>query len=315
MIVNLVSEIKSPPIFYELKGFIPNATVFMKIEGLNIAESIKLKTAKFLLDSLEANNKLIKGASKVIESSSGNLALALCLLCKERGYEFSCVVDPNILADKEKRLRLYGARIIKVTQKDSSGGYLETRINTIKELLKKDNSFVWTNQYANEANIHAHYYETAAEILKEISQLDYLFVGAGTTGTLMGCERYFREYSPKTKVIAVDARGSVTFGDIPQKRLIPGIGTSKKPEIADPSVIQRVLFVDEIDAIKMCRYLLSEYGLFCGGSTGSVMHAVKKMQQEYYFNKSVIVAISPDFGGYYQDTIYNDLWVKNNYKI
>jgi cysteine synthase A len=148
MIVNAVSEIASPSIFYHFTNFIANSDIYLMLEGLNALESIKLKTAQFLISELEQQGRLIRGVSKVIESSSGNLGIALSVICKERGYEFTCVTDPNILPGKEKRLQLLGANIIKVSQRDSSGGYLATRINTILSLLAKDDRYVWTKRYS-----------------------------------------------------------------------------------------------------------------------------------------------------------------------
>jgi 2,3-diaminopropionate biosynthesis protein SbnA len=297
MIVNFVSDIMSQPIFYYLSDLISNSHVYLKLEGLNSAQSIKLKAAKYLIDGLEARGELKKGVSKIIESSSGNLGIALSMICKEKGYDFTCVIDPNILVEKEKKLKLY----------------LGTRINFIQNLIDNDDKYVWVNQYANKDNIKAHFCSTAREILEEVPQVDYLFIGAGTTGTLMGCAQYFRKYSPDTKIIAVDAVGSVTFDDTPQRRLIPGIGTSRKPEIIDFSYIDKVVLVNEIDTIRSCRDLLHKYGLFLGGSSGSVMHAIKALNNEKPYNKSTIVAISPDFGDQYQDTIYNNEWVSTNY--
>ena len=314
MIVTSIQNIKSQPLFFEFNNFIFDSKLYLKLEGLNIAGSIKLKTAKFLIDGLEQLKQIERGKSIIIESSSGNLGLALALICKERNYEFVCVIDPNILPEKEKLLRLYGAKIIKVTVKDTSGGYLSTRIKTIENILQSDKRYVWTNQYKNIDNIYAHYHETAREIFDEIKEVDYLFVGAGTTGTLMGCAQYCREFSPQTKIIAVDAAGSVTFGGKPASRYIPGLGTSRRPELVDQEMVDEVVFVEEVDTIKMCRYLLDTYGLFVGGSTGSVLHAIQSYSGLKKIDKgATVVSISPDFGYPYADSIFDDSWVSSKF--
>ena len=316
MIVTSIQDIKSQPLFFEMSKLVPNIQLYLKLEGLNIAGSIKLKTAKFLINGLERSNKLEKGKSIIIESSSGNLGIALALVCKERGYGFSCVVDPNILPAKERVLQLYGAEVIKVTEKDKSGGYLATRIKKIKDLLQQDNCYVWTNQYASQDNIAAHYHETAKEIFSAIKEVDYLFIGAGTTGTLMGCAQYCRKHALPTKVIAVDAVGSVTFGATPATRYIPGVGTSKCPEIVDSSLLSDIVWVDELNAIKMCKHLLNEYGLLVGGSTGSVLHAIKTYPALKNIEQDTkIVAISPDFGQAYVDSIFNNAWIDSHFDI
>lgn len=129
----------------------------------------------------------------------------------------------------------------------------------------------------------------------------------------MGCLDYFKEFSPDTKIYAVDAQGSVTFGHPPKPRFIPGIGTSRKPEVCKSEKVNRILLVEEQDAVKMCHTLLNDYGLFVGGSTGSVLHAVKEIGQELH-SDDLVVAISPDFGEKYLDTIFNSHWLEQTFK-
>jgi cysteine synthase A len=224
------------------------------------------------------------------------------------------VIDPNISPLSKKLMEIYGAEIRQVTKKDKSGGYLSTRIELIEKLIAMDKNIVWTNQYASKANIDAHYNTTAKEILSQIKAVDYLFVGAGTTGTLTGCAQYFKEYSSNTKIIAVDAKGSVTFGYPPATRYIPGLGTSKKPPICSTDNVFDILLIEEDDTIRMCHYLLKKYGLFLGGSSGTVLEAIRRYSDKISPNL-VIVAISPDFGDKYLDTIYNYEWVKDKYGL
>jgi 2,3-diaminopropionate biosynthesis protein SbnA len=306
MIIDNLSAIKSQNLFFNCRNFLSVGQVYIKLEGLNIAGSIKLKTAIHLVNGLEQKYGITPKTHKLIESSSGNLGLALSIVAKERGYTFTCVIDPNITPANEKCMELFGASLIKVTEPDAAGGYLTTRIKLIQEIIANDPSYIWTNQYANQDNINAHYIETATEILQIIPKVDYLFVGAGTTGTLMGCAKFFKLHSPLTKIIAVDTLGSVTFDFPPAKRYIPGLGTSRKPEIVNKDLIDDLVLVSEKDASIMCRRLLQEYGLFLGGSSGSVLHAVKNYK--YLRDNFTVVAISPDFGQKYIDTIYNTEW-------
>ena len=96
----------------------------------------------------------------------------------------------------------------------------------VRELCESDDRHVWLNQYSNANSWRAHYATTGPEIAAEFPHLDVLFVGAGTTGTLMGCARYFKEHHPEVPVVAVDTVGSVTFGGAPARRMIPGLGTA-----------------------------------------------------------------------------------------
>ena len=309
MITSDILKIKSDPIFFDCQNFVDDAKVYLKLEGMNIAGSIKLKTALFLINDLEKKDIIAPFKNKIIESSSGNLGVAMSIVCKQKGYQFTCVTDPNISLQSEQIMKLYGAEIIKVMTRDKVGGYLGTRINYIQSLIAIDKSYVWTNQYANDANIKAHYVETAVEVFNEIPKVDFIFIGAGTTGTLLGCANYIKDNALPTKVIAVDSIGSVTFGSPSGKRYIPGIGTSRRPELVDTSNIDDIILIHESAAVVMCHQLLSSYGLFVGGSTGSVMAAIKMFSDAH--SGATIVAISPDFGHKYINTVYNHEWLLN----
>ena len=313
MIVENVSAISCPPIFFKLNNFLSDSEAYVKLEGLNIAGSIKLTTAKKLIESLE-KKKIINSKTKIVESSSGNLGVALSLICKEKGYHFICVTDPNILPENEKLMNIYGAEIIKITERDVNGGYLSSRIAYIQQILENNPDYIWLNQYANPSNPSAHFSQTAADIYQSFTDLDYLFVGAGTTGTLMGCAAYFRKNSPRTKIIGVDSEGSVTFGFHPKKRHIPGIGTSKRPEIVNEDLLDEILLIEELDAVNMCHWLLETYGLFLGGSSGTVLQAIKTYENKIP-PKSRVMAISPDFGNKYMDMIYDNQWVQEKFGL
>lgn len=139
--------------------------LFLKIEGLNPAGSIKLKTALSLIADLECRN-LISANTRLIESSSGNLGVALAMVCAERGYRFACVVDPNISIQNRKMISALGAEIVSVDQRDENGGYLASRIRLIEKLVAASPDYIWLNQYRNPANSAAHY-ETTAKAIAE----------------------------------------------------------------------------------------------------------------------------------------------------
>ena len=312
MIISIIEDITSESLFFRPGNLLGLKNLYIKFEGLNVSGSIKHKTARFLIDDLESRYMLAPGKSRIVESSSGSLGIALSIICKSRGYKFTCVTDPNISKASLNAMRRYGAEVIQITKRDIVGGYLGTRIDTVNQILQEDLNAVWTNQYANHKNSETHYQTTAQEVLQEIKDPDFLFIGVGTSGTLMGCARYFNEHSPKTKIIAVDSVGSVTFGFASSKRFIPGLGTSKKPPIFSNNNIDDVMMVHERDAIQMCRHLLRVHGLFLGGSSGSVLHAIKSYQPRLN-PEARVVCISPDFGDKYAETIYSDDWVKDHF--
>lgn len=288
-----------------------SAKIQLKIEGLNPAGSIKLKTAYAIITDLEGRG-LITPKARLIESSSGNLGVALAMVCAAKGYKFVCVIDPNISAPNKKLIRALGAELIMVDQRDENGGYLNSRIRLIEQLVAENADYIWLNQYQNPNNPLAHYQATAKSIAHKFPRVDYLFVGAGTTGTLMGCKNYFAEHHPHTKVIAVDTVGSVTFGLPGGPRHIPGLGTSRRPEIFESSGIHDFLSIPEKQTIKVCRWLAQRYGLLFGGSTGTVLAGIQKWAQ-HIRPDDVVVAISPDMGERYLETIYSDDWVSHRF--
>ncbi len=309
MLVKEIDDIASQALFFKIPPNFAGLPVYLKLEGLNLAGSIKLKTAKYLIHSLLDSQQIVKGKTRVIESSSGNLGVALSIVCKSQSIPFTCVTDPNTNSNNIKLMRLYGAEVICVNTRDENGGYLGTRIKTIKSILASNPNFVWTNQYGNISNPMAHYSTTAQEIMQEFPSVNYLFVGTGTSGTLMGCAKYFKEVSPSTKIIAVDVDGSVTFRHPAKKRYIPGLGTSIRPSIVNEKLLDEVMLIKEQDTIITCYEILQQTGLLVGGSTGTVLSAIHK-KQNIFHPTDIVVAISPDFGERYLDSIYDNTWIK-----
>jgi len=314
-IFHSVSEIITDDVFLDISNKLATNgnAIFLKLEALNPCGSIKLKTARYLVDAVTKN--CAKKTPRLIESSSGNLGVALASICAERSLSFECVVDRNTLRDKKDHIASLGGRVTVITEPDENGGYLGSRLQYIRDRLARDPDLVWTNQYANEANILAHYSTTAPSLLRGIDPINYLFIGAGTTGTLLGCVRYFHEHSPATRIVAVDARGSVTFGGRPNKRFIPGIGTSKRPEILDQCKLypHETVYADERDAIDQCRRFSRQSGILIGGSTGSVLAATEQYLRRHGLSHQVVALISPDLGSSYLPTIYNDRWVHEHF--
>ncbi|UNB65579.1 2,3-diaminopropionate biosynthesis protein SbnB [Pseudomonas syringae group genomosp. 7] len=284
---------------------------FLKLESLNPAGSIKLKTAAGLINDLQTRG-LLGPDTILIESSSGNLGVALAMICAERAIPFTCVVDPNSSSHNIRMMRSYGAEVIQVEAPDANGGFLGTRIALIREILASDSRYVWLNQYENAANPRAHARTTARSISQHFGHVDYLFVGAGTTGTLMGCVQHFQRHHPSTRIIAVDSVGSVTFGTPASRRFIPGLGTSQHPPIFKADGIYALEMVPESRTVAMCRILARSKGLLVGGSTATVIAAVHAWRERIEPG-SVVVALSPDWGERYLDTLYDDQWVEQRF--
>ena len=308
MIIESALDLIFRDLFYRLPAFAGSHDVFLKLEGFNVTGSIKIKTAIELVEDLERRGLARPHETVLVESSSGNLGLALSLVSAIKGYEFICVTDPNANRSAIRGIELYGGRVIVVEERDAANGYLGTRLKKIDEILKLDPNAVWLNQYANVANKNAHATQTGAEIAREFERVDWVFVGTGTTGTLAGVAERLRPEFPGIKVVAVEPVGSVTFGGAPAKRNIPGIGTSVRPKLADLAIPDRIIEVSEEKTVEACLSFARDYHLLVGGSTGTVLAGIKQLACEFRPGET-IVAISADLGEKYLDTVYDSIWV------
>ncbi len=311
MIVDSSTQLVFPDLFYRLSGFAAGHDAFLKLEGFNVTGSIKLKAAIGMIEDLEERGIAVPFETTIVESSSGNLGVALSLVCASKGYRFICVTDLNANRANMRGMEVYGAEVIVVDKPDPETGYLGKRLQVIDKILKVEPNSIWLNQYANIANKMTHINKTAAEIAREFDKVDWVFVGAGTTGTLSGVAEGLREKFPQIKVIAVEPEGSVTFGGKPGPRAIPGIGTSVKPKLAKSVKPDEVVTISEMDTVKACLAFAKDYHLLVGGSTGSVLAAMKQKAGAFAAGDTV-VAISPDLGEKYLDTIYDPSWVDAN---
>jgi N-(2-amino-2-carboxyethyl)-L-glutamate synthase len=308
MIIESALDLIFRDLFYRLRAFAGSHDVFLKLEGFNVSGSIKIKTAIKLVEDLEQRGVARPNETVLVESSSGNLGLALSLVCAVKGYEFICVTDPNANRSAIRGIELYGGKVIVVEERDPANGYLGSRLKRIDQILQSDPNAVWLNQYANIANKKAHAEQTANEIAREFDRVDWIFVGTGTTGTLGGISERLHQEFPDIKVVAVEPVGSVTFGGAPAKRNIPGIGTSVRPKLADVANPDRIVEVSEAKTVEACLSFVRDYHLLVGGSTGTVLAAVQQLAPEFRSGDTV-VAISPDLGEKYLDTVYDPIWV------
>ncbi len=188
------------------------------------------------------------------------------------------------------------------------GGFLAARLERVKQLLQEIPNSFWTNQYANPNNPMAHY-KTMDEIMGALEgKVDYLFVATSTCGTIMGCADYILNNGLSTKVVAVDADGSVLFGGEQKKRLIPGHGAGVPSNFLNVDKIWDHIAVTDIDCIKGCWLLLKKEGILCGGSTGGVVIAIEEYMKKIPRNSNCVFLLS-DRGERYLDTIYNKKWL------
>jgi len=285
--------------------------LFLKCEGFNFAGSIKIKAATEMVEAAERDGTL-RPDSILVESSSGNLGVALSMIAASKGYRFLCVTDRRCNLTTRLMMEALGSRVHVIDQPHPVSGFLGARIDYVRAVCAADDRYVWLNQYSNPSNWIAHYRRTAPAIARQFPQLDVLFVGAGTTGTLMGCARYFRNRHRPVRVIAVDTVGSVTFGTAPGPRMIPGLGMSTHPPLLDQSYVDEVVHVEEADTIRAC-HRMARSGFLFGGSTGTVVSGATRWLAQHDTGHLTAVAIAPDLGERYLDTIYQTNWLVDIY--
>ncbi|ANY09291.1 2,3-diaminopropionate biosynthesis protein SbnA [Pseudonocardia sp. HH130630-07] len=286
-------------------------SLYLKCEGFNFAGSVKLKAALGMVTEAERSGRLRPG-SVLVESSSGNLGVALAMIAASRGYRFVCVTDPRCNPATHRLMQALGAEVRVVDAPDVAGGYLATRIALVRSMVDSDGRYVWLNQYANPENWGSHTVTTGPQIEAAFPGLDVLFVGAGTTGTLMGCARYFRSRPGRVRVVAVDAAGSVTFGDRAAPRMIPGLGTSVRPPMLDEGYVDDVVHVAEPDTLDVC-HRLARRGFLFGGSTGTVVAGALAWLARHGDEAITAVALAPDLGERYLDTVYSPSWLREHF--
>jgi cysteine synthase A len=287
-------------------------SLFLKCEGLNFAGSIKLKAASEMVAAAE-RHEVLRPGSVLVESSSGNLGVALSMIAASKGYRFVCVTDARCNLSTRRLMEALGSEVHIVVEPTPDGGLLGARLDHVRALCAEDSRYVWLNQYTNPAAWQAHYRTTAPEIVRQFPRLDVLFVGAGTTGTLMGCARWFREWNRPVHIVAVDSVGSVSFGGPASRRMIPGLGMGIRPPLLDDGLVDEVVLVEEADTVRSC-HTLARAGFLFGGSTGTVVSAAADwLARNDDARGLTAVAIAPDLGERYLDTVYQTNWVAGLY--
>lgn len=283
--------------------------VYAKLEGLNPGGSAKDRPAlNILRHGIETG--AIHPGTVVVESSSGNMGIGLAQACRVLGLRFICVVDARTTGHHVQILRLYGAEVDVVEAPDpDTGEFLPARLRRVRELIDSFESSFWPDQFGNEANSAAHRDGTMREIAAELDgEVDYVFCATSTCGTLRGCADHVRAHELRTRIVAVDALGSVIFGGPRAERIIPGLGAGLPPGLLRPGLADHQVHVTNLDCVAGCRRLALREALLMGGSSGGVYTAFERMQHDLP-DGATCVLVFCDRGDRYLDTIFSDEWV------
>jgi cysteine synthase len=260
---SLVESVGNTPLI-GLPNLFPSESVrlWAKLEDRNPTGSIKDRAALSMIRAAEADGSLRPGAT-ILEPTSGNTGISLAMAAKLRGYRLICVMPENTSIERKQILAMWGAEIVS----SSAAGGSNEAVAVAKKLAAEHPDWVMLYQYGNPANSEAHYLTTGPEILADLPDVTHVVAGLGTTGTLMGIGRFFREHKPDVKIVAAEPRyGELVYG-------LRNIDEGFVPELYDASLVSSRFSVGSRDAIRRVRELLDREGIFAGLSTGAIVHA------------------------------------------
>lgn len=267
-----------------------------KLEYFNPGGSIKDRAALQMLRAAEQAGRIGPGAL-IIEPTSGNTGIGLCMLCTARGYRAIIVVPETASIERIKLMRAYGAQVVLTPGSAGMRGAVERAEALARE---NENAFI-PSQFDNPENANAHYLTTGPEIWAQTEgHVDALVAGVGTGGTITGIGRYLRERKPDVQLIAVEPASSPLLSQGhagPHK--IQGIGANFVPAVLDRSLLSRVQTVENDAAFAMMHLLAETEGVFCGISSGAAVSAAADVLREDAMRGKTVVAILPDTGERY----------------
>src|SRR3954451_467092 len=240
----------------------PDVRLWAKMEDRNPTGSIKDRPALWMVEQAEKDGLLRPGCT-ILEPTSGNTGISLAMVARLKGYRLVCVMPENTSVERRQLLEMWGAEIV---SSPAAGGSNEA-VRAAKQIAEEHPDWVMLYQYGNPANSLSHYEGTGPEILADLPEVTHFVAGLGTTGTLMGVGRYFREHKAEVTIVA----GAPLYGE-----LVYGLRNLDEgfvPELYDETLIDARFSVGPRDAVRRVRELLELEGIFAGISTGAILHA------------------------------------------
>jgi len=264
-------------------------TVLVKLEGNNPAGSVKDRPAMGMIQHAEARGD-IKPGDTLIEATSGNTGIALAMAAAIKGYRMILIMPEHMSVERRGVMKAFGAEIVLVSREASMEGARD-----LAHQMESEGKGRVLDQFSNPDNPLAHYEGTAPEIWRDTEGRISHFVSAmGTTGTIMGCSRFFKEKTPEIQIVGVQPSEGAS---------IPGIRRWPEaylPKIYDAARVDRVIDVSQEDAEDTTRALATQEGIFAGISSGGAVAAALQLSQEV--ENAVIIAIICDRGDRYLST-------------
>jgi cysteinyl-tRNA synthetase len=289
---NILDRIGGTPLI-PIKQLNPNkkVDVLAKLEFFNPGGSVKDRPALYMIEAAEETGELTKD-KVIVEATSGNTGIGLALVASVKGYRLLLTMSESVSEERTKILAAMGAEIKFTPARLGTDGAIETAYKLVRDQPDK---YWLADQFNNDANWKAHYHGTAAEIWVQTGgELEMIVATMGTTGTLMGLSRRFRELKPDVQIIGVEPYlGHKIQG-------LKNMKESYRPGIFDKELLQRIIHIDDDEAFETSRMLARKEGILVGMSSGAAMAAALRIANE--LDKGRIVAILPDGGERYLST-------------
>ena len=276
------------------------ATIALKLEFFNPANSVKDRIAVSMLDAAEKAGK-IKPDTIILEPTSGNTGIGLAMVAAARGYKACFVMPESMSRERKLILKAYGAELILTPGPEGMPG----AIRKAQEMAAADSRYFIPQQFDNPANPEIHRQTTAEEIWRDTDgQVDIFISGIGTGGTITGVGEVLKARKPGVKVIAVEPDASpVLSGGQRGPHPIQGIGAGFVPEILNTQIYDEVIRVKSDDALNTARTLATAEGLLVGISSGAAVWAALEVAKRPENQGKLIVVIIPSFGERYLSTV------------
>jgi cysteine synthase B len=277
----------------ELKSFkVPDGVrLFGKYEGGNPGGSIKDRTALYMVEHAEKSGVLTHDKI-ILEPTSGNTGIALAMIGAAKGYKVKLLMPECVSTERQHILEAFGAEVILTHATQGTDGAIHEAMAIIQE---HSDSYFMPNQFENEHNVLAHYMTTAPEIDEQTGGMVHTIVaGMGTTGTLMGISRYFKEHRSSVNIIGIEP---------PPGHAIQGLKNMTEaivPPIYDPSMLDDIITIDDGEAFEITRQLVTCEGVFVGMSSGAAVAGALRVAR--VMQHGIIITILPDRGDRYLST-------------
>ncbi|WP_207345883.1 cysteine synthase A [Arthrobacter sp. E3] len=281
------------------------ATVAVKLEFYNPANSVKDRIGVAIVDAAEASGELKPGGT-IVEGTSGNTGIALAMVGAARGYKVILTMPETMSTERRVMLRAYGADIVLTPGSEGMRG----AVDKAKEIVANTENAIWAQQFANPANVDVHRRTTAEEIWEDTDgAVDIFVAGVGTGGTVTGVGQVLKERKPGVQVVAVEPIDSAILnGGAPGPHKIQGLGANFIPEILDQDIYDEVMDATLEDSVRVARDLGVREGVLGGISSGAIVWAALELAKRPENAGKLIVAIVCDFGERYISTVlYDDI--------